>query len=98
MTNCKSSKNINHIINSLETQRILVIGLAETGLSYANYFANKKVPLIFSDDNKCPKKLNQIKRYFTNNYKPYVIGKITKNFKEKVIRYYVIVCSLNPST
>ena len=31
-----------------------------------------------------PKKLNQIKRYFTNNYKPYVIGKITKNFKEKV--------------
>src|SRR5210317_558847 len=31
-----------------------------------------------------PKKLNQIKHYFTNNYKPYVIGKITKNFKEKV--------------
>ena len=31
-----------------------------------------------------PKKLNQIKRYFTNNFKPYVIGKITKNFKEKV--------------
>ena len=31
-----------------------------------------------------PKKLNQIKSYFTNNYKPYVIGKITKNFKEKV--------------
>ena len=30
------------------------------------------------------KKLNQIKSYFTNNYKPYVIGKITKNFKEKV--------------
>src|SRR6056300_1549059 len=31
-----------------------------------------------------PKKMNQVKRYFTNNYKPYVIGKITKNFKEKV--------------
>ena len=31
-----------------------------------------------------PKKLNQIKSYFTNNFKPYVIGKITKNFKEKV--------------
>jgi phosphoribosylaminoimidazole synthetase len=31
-----------------------------------------------------PKKLNQIKKYFTNNFKPYVIGKITKNFKEKV--------------
>ena len=31
-----------------------------------------------------PKKLNQIKSCFTNNYKPYVIGKITKNFKEKV--------------
>ena len=31
-----------------------------------------------------PKKLNQVKRYFTNNFKPYVIGKITKNFKEKV--------------
>ena len=31
-----------------------------------------------------PKKLNKIKEYFTNNFKPYVIGKITKNFKEKV--------------
>jgi phosphoribosylaminoimidazole synthetase len=31
-----------------------------------------------------PKKLNQIKKYFKNNYKPYVIGKIAKNFKEKV--------------
>ncbi len=31
-----------------------------------------------------PKKLNKIKGYFTNNFKPYVIGKITKNFKEKV--------------
>ena len=31
-----------------------------------------------------PKKLNQIKDYFKNNYKPYVIGKIAKNFKEKV--------------
>ena len=31
-----------------------------------------------------PKKLNKIKRYFTNNFKPYVIGKISKNFKEKV--------------
>ena len=31
-----------------------------------------------------PKKLNNIKRYFTNNFKPYVIGKITKNFKDKV--------------
>ena len=26
----------------------------------------------------------KIKKYFANNYKPYVIGKITKNFKEKV--------------
>ncbi|MDA9813516.1 phosphoribosylformylglycinamidine cyclo-ligase [Candidatus Pelagibacter sp.] len=31
-----------------------------------------------------PKKLNKIKRYFTGNFKPYVIGKISKNFKEKV--------------
>jgi phosphoribosylaminoimidazole synthetase len=31
-----------------------------------------------------PKKLNKIKGYFTNNFKPYVIGKITKNFKEKI--------------
>ena len=31
-----------------------------------------------------PKKLDQVKKYFTNNFKPYVIGKITKNFKEKV--------------
>jgi len=31
-----------------------------------------------------PKKLYKIKGYFTNNFKPYVIGKITKNFKEKV--------------
>ncbi|MDC0250005.1 phosphoribosylformylglycinamidine cyclo-ligase [Candidatus Pelagibacter sp.] len=31
-----------------------------------------------------PKKLDKIKRYFTNNFKPYVIGKITKNFKDKV--------------
>ena len=31
-----------------------------------------------------PRKFNQIKRYFTNNFKPYVIGKITKNFKKKV--------------
>ena len=31
-----------------------------------------------------PKKLDKIKRHFTNNFKPYVIGKITKNFKDKV--------------
>jgi phosphoribosylaminoimidazole synthetase len=31
-----------------------------------------------------PKKLNQIKKCFANNFKPYVIGKITKNFKKKV--------------
>ena len=31
-----------------------------------------------------PKKLNKIKGHFTNNFKPYVIGKITKNFKEKI--------------
>ena len=31
-----------------------------------------------------PKKLDKIKRHFTNNYKPYIIGKITKNFKDKV--------------
>ena len=31
-----------------------------------------------------PEKLNKIKRYFTNNFKPYVIGKITNNVKEKV--------------
>ena len=31
-----------------------------------------------------PKKLSKIKGYFTNNFKPYVIGKITKNFKYKV--------------
>ena len=31
-----------------------------------------------------PKKLNQVKKYFTNNFKPYVIGKVTKNFKEKI--------------
>jgi phosphoribosylformylglycinamidine cyclo-ligase len=31
-----------------------------------------------------PKKLNKIKKHFTNNFKPYVIGKITKNFKYKV--------------
>jgi len=31
-----------------------------------------------------PKKLNKIKEYFSNNFKPYVIGKITKNFKDKV--------------
>jgi len=31
-----------------------------------------------------PKKLNKIKRHFNNNFKPYVIGKITKNFKDKV--------------
>ena len=31
-----------------------------------------------------PKKLNQVQRYFTNNFRPYVIGKINKNFKEKV--------------
>ncbi|MDC0951253.1 phosphoribosylformylglycinamidine cyclo-ligase [Candidatus Pelagibacter sp.] len=31
-----------------------------------------------------PKKLNKIKRYFKSNFKPYVIGKISKNFKEKV--------------
>ena len=31
-----------------------------------------------------PKKLEKIKKHFTNNFKPYVIGKITKNFKEKV--------------
>ena len=28
--------------------------------------------------------LNKIKGHFTNNFKPYVIGKITKNFKDKV--------------
>ena len=31
-----------------------------------------------------PRKLNQIKKYFTNNFKPYVIGKISKKFKDKV--------------
>jgi phosphoribosylaminoimidazole synthetase len=31
-----------------------------------------------------PKKLDKIKKYFTNSFKPYVIGKITKNFKDKV--------------
>ncbi|MDB3981994.1 phosphoribosylformylglycinamidine cyclo-ligase [Candidatus Pelagibacter sp.] len=31
-----------------------------------------------------PKKLNKIKGYFADNFKPYVIGKINKNFKEKV--------------
>jgi phosphoribosylaminoimidazole (AIR) synthetase len=31
-----------------------------------------------------PKKFNKIKKYFTRNFKPYVIGKISKNFKEKV--------------
>ena len=31
-----------------------------------------------------PKKLNQIKKYFTNNFKPYIIGKITKKLKDKV--------------
>jgi len=31
-----------------------------------------------------PKKLNKTKGYFANNFKPYVIGKITKNFKNKV--------------
>ena len=31
-----------------------------------------------------PKKLDKIKTHFTNNFKPYVIGKITKNFKDKV--------------
>ena len=31
-----------------------------------------------------PKKLDKIKRHFTNNFKPYVIGKIIKNFKNKV--------------
>ena len=31
-----------------------------------------------------PKKLDKIKKHFTNNFKPYVIGKITKNFKDKV--------------
>ena len=31
-----------------------------------------------------PKKLNRVKGYFTNNFKPYVIGKISKNFKEKI--------------
>jgi phosphoribosylaminoimidazole synthetase len=31
-----------------------------------------------------PKKLNKIRQHFANNFKPYVIGKITKNFKEKV--------------
>ena len=30
------------------------------------------------------KKLDKIKRHFTTNFKPYVIGKITKNFKDKV--------------
>ena len=29
-------------------------------------------------------KIYKIKKYFTSNFKPYVIGKITKNFKEKV--------------
>jgi len=31
-----------------------------------------------------PKKLDKIKKHFTYNFKPYVIGKITKNFKDKV--------------
>jgi phosphoribosylaminoimidazole synthetase len=31
-----------------------------------------------------PKRFNKIKKYFTHNFKPYVIGKISKNFKEKV--------------
>ncbi len=31
-----------------------------------------------------PKKLDKIKSYFSNNFKPYVIGKITKNLKDKV--------------
>ena len=31
-----------------------------------------------------PEKLNKINRYFTNNFKPYVIGKITNNVKKKV--------------
>ena len=31
-----------------------------------------------------PKNFNKIKEYFTSNFKPYVIGKITKNFNEKV--------------
>ena len=31
-----------------------------------------------------PKKLDKIKKHFSNNFKPYVIGKITKNFKDKV--------------
>ena len=31
-----------------------------------------------------PKKLHKVKSHFTNSFKPYVIGKITKNFKDKV--------------
>ena len=31
-----------------------------------------------------PKKLNQIKKYFTNSFEPYIIGKISKKFKDKV--------------
>ena len=31
-----------------------------------------------------PDTVNSIKKHFTNNFKPYVIGKITKNFKDKV--------------
>ena len=31
-----------------------------------------------------PKKLDKIKGYFSNNFKPYVIGQITKNFKDKI--------------
>ena len=31
-----------------------------------------------------PKKLDRIKTHFTNGFKPYVIGKITKNIKDKV--------------
>ena len=31
-----------------------------------------------------PKKFVKIKKYFTKSFEPYVIGKISKNFKDKV--------------
>ena len=31
-----------------------------------------------------PKKYEKVKQYFTKEFKPYVIGKISKNFKDKV--------------
>ncbi|MDG2434824.1 MAG: UDP-N-acetylmuramoyl-L-alanine--D-glutamate ligase [Gammaproteobacteria bacterium] len=56
------------------------MGLGETGLSYANFFADKEIPLIFYDDNKFPRKLNQIRHLYPDaNY--YLDGNIcTENF------------------